>query len=111
MELIPESVSEREAEALYPTQYWEGTRVKKILDLDTDALQDAYMRGREAEPCAEQIEAVADKLKELMTEESITAFFDTLDDWEDTMTDEQVEAAAAKHFARLVLEAARKAVM
>lgn len=46
-----------------------------------------------------------------MTEESITAFFDTLGDWEDTMTDGQVETAAAKHFARLVLEAARKAVM
>ena len=111
MELIPESISEREAEQQYPTQYWEGTKIKRSFDMTTDDLLDAYMRGREAEPCKEQVEAVADKLKELMTEESITAFFDTLGDWEDTMTDEQVEAAAAKHFARLVLEAARKAVM
>ncbi len=78
---------------------------------DRDTRIKAYVRGRTAEPCNEQVEAVADKLKELMTEESITAFFDTLGDWEDTMTDGQVEAAAAKHFARLVLEAARKAVM
>lgn len=78
---------------------------------DRDARIEAYVRGRTADPCKEQIDAVADKLKELVTEESITAFFDTLGDWEDTMTDEQVEAAAAKHFARLVLEAAQKAVM
>lgn len=99
------SVARNEAETIYQpapvyaAPYDRDTRIK------------AYVRGRTAEPCNEQVEAVADKLKELMTEESITAFFDTLGDCEDTMTDEQVEAAAAKHFARLVLEAARKAVM
>lgn len=62
MELIPESVSEREAEQQYPTQYWEGTKTKRSFDMTTDDLQDAYMRGREAEPCKEQIEAVAKTL-------------------------------------------------
>ena len=99
------SIAVNEAERIWqPSQVYDAP-------YDRDARIRAYVRGRTAEPCEEQIEAVADKLKELMTEESITAFFDTLGDWEDTMTDEQVEAAAAKHFARLVLEAARKAVM
>ena len=53
------SISEREAEQQYPTQYWEGTKIKRSFDVTTDDLQDAYMRGREAEPCDEQIEAVA----------------------------------------------------
>lgn len=78
---------------------------------DRDARIEAYVRGRTAEPREEQIDAVADKLKELMTEESITELFDTLGHWESTMTDEQVETAAAKHFARALLEEARKAVM
>ena len=55
---IPEpSISEREAEALYPTQHREGTKVVRMLDRDTDDLQQAYMRGREAEPCEEQVDA------------------------------------------------------
>ena len=57
MELIPESISEREAEQQYPTQYWEGTKTKRSFDMTTDDMQDAYMRGREAEPCEEQVEA------------------------------------------------------
>lgn len=51
------SISDREAEELYPTQYWEGTKTKRSFDVTTDDLQDAYVRGREAEPCAEQVEA------------------------------------------------------
>ena len=54
---IEPSISEREAEDLYPTQYWEGTKTKRSFDMTTDDLQDAYMRGREAEPCEEQVEA------------------------------------------------------
>lgn len=99
------SIAHDEAEALWRPDPIYG------LDYDRTGRIKAYVRGRTAEPRNEQVEAVADKLKELMTEESITAFFDTLGDWEDTMTDGQVETAAAKHFARLVLEAARKAVM
>ena len=87
------SISEREAEQQYPTQYWDGTRVKKILDLDTDALQDAYMRGREAEPCAEQVEAAAKVLA----------------DWSDPCID--CFEDRCRHIANLMLEAARKAVM
>lgn len=96
MRVIELSISEREAEDLYPTQYWDGTRVKKILDLDTDALQDAYMRGREAEPCEEQVEAVAKYLA------------DTSDGW-NTLTEadrEQFRETAAE-----ILQVARKAVM
>lgn len=99
------SIARNEAETIYQPpsicsgQYDRDTRIK------------AYVRGRTAKPCDEQVEAVADKLKELVTEESITAFFDTLGDWEDTMTDEQVETVAAKHFARILLETSRKAVM
>lgn len=50
-------ISEREAEQQYPTQYREGTKIKRSFDMTTDDLQDAYMRGREAEPCEEQVEA------------------------------------------------------
>lgn len=102
---IEPSISEREAEALWRPDPIYG------LDYDRTGRIKAYVRGRTAKPCDEQVEAVADKLKELVTEESITAFFDTLGDWEDTMTAEQVEAAAAKHFARILLETSRNAVM
>lgn len=40
-ECKPESVSEREAEELYPTQYWEGTKIKRLFDATTDDLKDA----------------------------------------------------------------------
>lgn len=111
MELIPESVSEREAEDLYPTQYWEGTRVKKILDLDTDNLQDAYMRGREAEPCAEQMEAGAIALFEKQTN-----FSKGVNHTEDDVRDAwihmpEINQMRFRELARAVLDAARKAVM
>lgn len=96
MELIPESVSEREAEDLYPTQYWEGTKIKRSFDMTTDDLQDAYMRGREAEPCAEQVEAVARVLRDTFT-------------WNHVEAPERVEDY--RGLAREILDAARKAVM
>ena len=51
------SISEREAEEQYPTQHREGTKVVRMLDRDTDAPQQAYICGRTAEPCEEQVEA------------------------------------------------------
>lgn len=93
MRIIEPSISEREAEQLYPIQYWEGTRVKKTLNLDTDDLQEAYIRGREAEPCKEQIEAAAKVLA----------------DWSDPCID--CFEDRCRHIANLMLEAARKAVM
>ena len=111
MELIPESVSEREAEKMYPTQYWEGTKIKRSFDMTTDDLQDAYMRGREAEPCAEQVEVVA----RILFEESWTYMpspisFDEFKAMsKDKYTDERIEGFRRR--ARMLLNAARKAVM
>ena len=94
MENISEtSVSEREAEQQYPTQYWEGTKIKRSFDMTTDDLQDAYMRGREAKPCKEQIETAAKVLA----------------DWSDPCID--CFEDRCRHIANLMLEAARKAVM
>lgn len=86
-------ISEREAEQQYPTQYWEGTKIKRSFDMTTDDLQDAYMRGREAKPCEEQIEASAKVLA----------------DWSDPCID--CFEDRYRHIANLMLEAARKAVM
>lgn len=90
------SISDREAEELYPTQYWEGTKVKKILNLDTDDLQQAYIYGREAEPCAEQVEAVAKYLA------------DTSNGW-NTLT--EADREPFRETAAEILQVARKAVM
>lgn len=90
------SISDREAEELYPTQYWEGTKVKKILNLDTDDLQQAYIYGREAEPCKEQVEAVAKGLA------------DTSDGW-NTLT--EADREPFRETAAEILQVARKAVM
>ena len=86
------SISDREAEELYPTQYWEGTKTKRSFDMTTDDLQDAYMRGREAEPCDEQIEAAAKVLA----------------DWSDPSIDLFMDRC--RHIAKLMLEEARKVV-
>ena len=108
---IETSVSEREAEALYPTQYWEGTKTKRSFDMTTDDLQDAYMRGREAEPCAEQVEAVAAILfdKSWMLKSPVS-----WEEWCDIAEKDSIIAEKVKRFrdrARIILEAARKAVM
>ena len=111
MELIPESVSEREAEDLYPTQYWEGTKTKRSFDMTTDDLQDAYMRGREAEPCEEQVEAGAIALFEKQTN-----FSKGVNHTEDDVRDAwihmpEINQMRFRELARAVLDAARKAVM
>lgn len=105
------SVSEREAEELYPTQYWDGTKMVKILKSDTDDLQDAYMRGREAKPCAEQVEVVARILfEESWSYRPAPISFDEFKAMsKDKYTDERIEGFRRR--ARMILEAARKAVM
>lgn len=90
------SVSEREAEQQYPTQYWDGTKIKRSFDMTTDDLQDAYMRGREAEPCEEQVEAVARMLRDTFT-------------WNHIEAPERVEDY--RNLAIEILDTARKAVM
>lgn len=53
------SIAEDEAERVYPTRYWDGTHVKEKFYCDTDDLQEAYLRGREAPPSDVEVEAVA----------------------------------------------------
>lgn len=105
------SVSEREAEQQYPTQYWEGTKIKRSFDMTTDDLQDAYMRGREAEPCEEQVEVVAAILfEESWTNRPAPISFDEFKAMsKDKYTDEKIEGFRRR--ARMILDAARKAVM
>lgn len=107
----PESISEREAEHQYPTQYWEGTKIKRSFDMTTDDLQDAYMRGREAEPCDEQVEAVARILfEESWTYRPAPISFDEFKAMsKDKYTDERIEEFRRR--ARMILESARKEVM
>lgn len=89
-------ISEREAEQQYPTRYWEGTKTKRSFDATTDDLQDAYIAGREAEPCREQVEAVAKYLA------------DTSDGW-NTLT--EADREPFRETAAEILQVARKAVM
>lgn len=56
------SIAEDEAERVYPTRYWDGTHVKERFPCDTDDLQEAYLRGRNAPPADVEVEAVARKL-------------------------------------------------
>ena len=90
------SISEREAEQQYPTQYWEGTKTKRSFDVTTDDLQDAYISGRTAEPCKEQVEAVAKYLA------------DTSDGW-NTLT--EADREPFRETAAEILQVAREAVM
>lgn len=94
---IESSISEREAEQQYPTRYWDGyPGVKESFDCTTDDLQQAYIYGREAEPCEEQVEAVARVLRDTFA-------------WNHVEAPERVEDYHS--LAREILEAARKAVM
>lgn len=56
------SIADDEAEKAYPTRHWEGTHVKKQFYCDTDDLQEAYLRGRNAPPADAEVEAVAKRL-------------------------------------------------
>lgn len=108
---IESSISEREAEQQYPTQYWEGTKIKRSFDMTTDDLQDAYRRGREAEPCEEQVEAGAIALFEKQTN-----FSKGVNHTEDDVRDAwihmpEINQMRFRELARAVLDAARKTVM
>ena len=54
------SIADDEAEKAYPTEYWnDGSGCKKVFAANTDDLQEAYLRGREAPPSDVEVEAVA----------------------------------------------------
>ena len=105
-------ISEREAEQQYPTQYCEGTKTKRSFDMTTDDLQDAYMRGREAEPCDEQVEAATRERSKHQIVFSIDGITKCCScgalvggSWGDD------HVAFERHVTTMMLEAARKAVM
>ena len=115
---IEPSISEREAEKQYPTRYWEGTRVKRQFDVTTDDLQDAYIRGREAEPCREQVEAVAKTLAvaAAYTTEDGYCYLSSLDKALEEDENHWSYISGARRddlmaIAKRLLDAARKAVM
>lgn len=56
------SIADDEAEKAYPTRYWDGTHAKEQFCCDTDDLQEAYLRGRNAPPADAEVEAVAKRL-------------------------------------------------
>lgn len=56
------SIADDEAEKVYPTRYWSGTRVKEQFSCGTDDLQEAYLLGRNAPPADAEVEAVAKRL-------------------------------------------------
>lgn len=101
------SIAEDEAEKAYPTRYWDGTRIKEEIFCDTDDLQEAYLRGRDAPPADAEVEAVAKKL----------LWWDMAPAWEDVMPSEDCFWTLAEpemranyiRDAREMLEIARKA--
>lgn len=101
------SIAEDEAERVYPTRYWDGTHVKEKFYCDTDDLQEAYLRGREAPPSDVEVEAVAKKLM----------WWYMAPAWEDVMPSEDcfwtlAESEMRANYirdAREMLEIARKA--
>lgn len=102
------SIADDEAEKAYPTRYWNGTHVKEQFYCDTDDLQEAYLRGRNAPPSDVEVEAVARKL----------LWWDMEPAWEDIMPSEDCFWTLAEpemranyiRDARGMLEIARKAV-
>ena len=84
------SIAEREAENAGPQYAFQRLR------LDMDDVRDAYIAGRTAEPCKEQVEAVAKYLA------------DTSDGW-NTLT--EADREPFRETAAEILQVARKAVM
>ena len=57
------SISEDEAVKASSPEYWnDGSGCKKVFAANTDDLQEAYIRGREAPPSDVEVEAVAKRL-------------------------------------------------
>ena len=83
-------IAEREAENAGPQCAFQRLR------LDMDDVRDAYVAGRTAEPCKEQIESVAKYLA------------DTSDGW-NTLT--EADREPFRKTAAEILQVARKAVM
>lgn len=104
------SIADDEAEKAYPTRYWDGTRVKERFYCDTDDLQEAYLRGRNAPPSDVEVEAVA---KKLMWRNMVPVWEDDMpsqdDLWNRSEQVIQIQAIYLKD-AREMLEIARKAV-
>lgn len=104
------SIVDDEAEKAYPTCYWNGTRVKERFSCDTDDLQEAYLRGRNAPPSDVEVEAVA---KKLMWRNMVPVWEDDMpsqdDLWNRSEQVIQIQAIYLKD-AREMLEIARKAV-
>lgn len=104
------SIAEDEAERVYPTRYWDGTHVKERFYCDTDDLQEAYLRGRNAPPSDVEVEAVA---KKLMWRNMVPVWEDDMpsqdDLWNRSEQVIQIQAIYLKD-ARKMLEIARKAV-
>lgn len=99
------SIARNEAEALWRPDPIYG------LDYDRTARIKAYMRGRTAKPCDEQVEAVAAILfdKSWMLKAPVS-----WEEWCDIAEKDSIIAEKVKRLrdrARTILEAARKAVM
>lgn len=99
------SIARNEAEALWRPDPIYG------LDYDRTARIKAYMRGRTAEPCDEQVEAGAIALFEKQTN-----FSKGVNHTEDDVRDAwihmpEISQMRFRELARAVLDAARKAVM
>lgn len=106
------SIAEREAEELYPPRHYDNyPTVLESFYVTSDDLQEAYVQGREAEPCDEQIEAVARILfdKSWVLGEAPVSW----EEWCDIAEKDSIIAQKVKLFrdmARTILDAARKAV-
>ena len=102
---IEPGISEREAEALWRPDPIYG------LDYDRTGRIKAYVRGRTAKPCDEQVEVVAAILfEESWTNRPAPISFDEFKAIsKDKYTDEKIEGFRRR--ARMLLNAARKAVM
>lgn len=104
------SISEDEAEKAYPTEYWnDGSGCKKVFAANTDDLQEAYIRGREAPPSDVEVEAVA---KRLLRRDMMPVWEDDMpsedDLWNGSEQVRQIQAIYIRD-AREMLEIARKA--
>ena len=102
------SIAEREAENAGPECAFQRLR------LDMDDVRDAYIAGRTAEPCKEQVRAAAEALSAHMHEWAIDHGFDREVDNGFTCSC-GVSGYSYKglwaHLARVCLNAAREAVM
>lgn len=102
------SIADDEAEKAYPTRSWNGTHVKEQFLCDTDDLQEAYLRGRNAPPSDAEVEAVA---KRLLWRDMVPVWEDDMPSEDDLWTLAEPEMRANYlRGAREMLEIARKAV-